>query len=758
VKRYAREYGGVAALAAILLASVWPILRAHSIPAFQQDWLWPLSRPLALRWLQGFAGLWDGRAFGSPNLLAWQTYVVVVQVALVLAFGSVYGLAIWIVALEGVAAASLIAMLREFGIRSRLALYGAAALYAFGPVAFTRLQAGHLAYLAAYALLPLCVYLASSLATNPQRRTVILLGLAFGLACSQIQFAVIVPLAVAAALPCMPRGRRIARGFATAAAIGVAVQLQAYLPLLLGAAARVYESKPPLLRWETNLSAPPLQAAVLLGYFPHYYETHAPGWIAVVVAALLASALAIAFARRRRLFACAAILWVVGALLVSGLDGLLSAPLAWAFSHLTFAGIFRDLNYFSALTSLGICLAVATAIDAFPPAAAAYLPMVAAIVAPMALGAGIAGIVVPTAWIDDTLSDARIIAAHGPGRVLWLPSGEQIGPLRASNSGRDIASYEQPSNEAVAPVNSRELAYAVALLRAGRPQWSRFALLGVRYAVVRAYLQQAPASQDARIPAGMLEGARRIAHSAYSDVYELPQAATQTNVRLARPDAMLFSELRGDANAVLASNAVGPALPVSVQSDDPRAGWISSALSSSAPPMLADSIYPYVWTLSPQPLAFVVPDGARCVFAASTGGATLEYAGRTSIVRGFWKRYDIGGASSPSRAVVRPRGLTAIARQPCDALSRTVPRVVVMTQTTYDPTWRAIGPHSFDAPLLANGWATAWSLARAASPRVYLPAVAQALGFLIGALTLAFAFLYRRREEAAPGKDRSRLA
>src|SRR5579863_3538825 len=56
------------ALALACVASVWPILASQSIPAFKQDWAWPLSRAQAWEWFHTFVGLWDGRGTAHANL------------------------------------------------------------------------------------------------------------------------------------------------------------------------------------------------------------------------------------------------------------------------------------------------------------------------------------------------------------------------------------------------------------------------------------------------------------------------------------------------------------------------------------------------------------------------------------------------------------------------------------------------------------------------------------------------------------------
>lgn len=724
-----QDYAGLIVLTAVFVASIWPIVHSGSIPAFQQDWSWPLSRSLALRWLHAFVGMWDDRSLGQPNLLPWQTYAVIAQVALVLAFGAAYGLAAWILLLELTAAGAFIAMLRTLGVTSRASLYVGALLYAAGPVFFTRLQAGHLAYLFAYALLPLVVLLAYRLAERPRASLVLALGLSFGLACSQIQFLLIAPLAVAALLVCVPMLRRRWRELLAAGGIGIAVQLQALLPLAFSAAASIYEQQRALVSWEYNLSAHPERAAIMLGYFTHYYEQHASVWTPVALCLLTLSAFVAAFASRHRLAGFALSLWLLGWLVTAGLYGPLSIPLTWLFAHVGVAGAFRDLNYFAALTSLGISLAVALALDSVTILALAYVPLVVLVALPTAMGAGLAPLLLPRQWIADTLVDELAIHEQGPGRVLWLPAEEPIGPMRGRTAGRDIATYAPPGNASVHLVpENRALTYALSTLQEGRPQWQLFVRMGVRYFVERSYLRADSAAALAIRPdrtRRVLASLTLVRRSPYSDVYELMTRAQTEYDATAAPSIMLFSELKERVVAI-ASGAPRVFVQTSVESPDPDRGWIPSSIGVQRAPWLADSIYPFAWTASSQEGVLRIPRRVRCIVVAA---------------RGSWRRYGIGNGSG-GETLLQPHGIAAIAEMPCDArVAPAASGALFVVASGYDAGWRAVARGRLVAPSLADGWMMAWPVDEAASRRVYLPAIAQGIGVLLGALVIAIAAL-----------------
>lgn len=738
-------------LAAIALAcalSVWPIVASRSVPAFQQDWAWPLSRPLAWEWLKTFVGLWDGRSTAHANLLPWQTYAVVAQTGLIAVFGASLGLAVWIAGLELLAAACCAWMLRTFGVTSWMALFSAAAFYAFGPVVFTRIAAGHLAYLVGYALLPLAIALACRAIERRDAKNALALGVTIGLAGSQIQFLAIAWLAIAPLPFALARAPGWGWRLAAAAGIGVAVQLQALLPLAFGSAAAAYAMQPALLAFEYNNSAPLTSAPVMLGYFTHYYETHALTGAFGALYALLAAALALAIFSERRSGVPAVALVVAGSVLAAGLYGPASGVLSWAFEHVTYAEVFRDLHYFAALTALGIALGMGAGLQRLPPAlSAAALFVVGWIVLPTVAGAQLQTVIVPRTYVDDTLSDMRVVDGHGPGRVLWLPAEEPLGPIGARNQGRDFTAYGPAANPSVSDdYQNPQLAYALATLRSGTPDWNAFAELNVRYFVVRDYVRSGRRTNfgvrfpvafagldDARV-AELIARApnlRVLQRSALSTVYAFDRNDGFTYVARADPRAMLYSHL-GPRDVALEPATAALHLRTSRDSPDPRAGWVEGRLGWRYVPWLPDSIYPFVWTLSDKSLE-LTPLPSCVLAAALPHGALLRSAAATLPVRGVWKRYLVSPARS-ARLLPQTGDVTTVATRACAAPQRQ--RDVFVFSAGYDAGWRALDAGRLVAPTLANGWMMAWDARVATAPRVYLPAWLQLAGLvvMVGAL------------------------
>lgn len=749
--------------------SVWPLLAGQTIPAFQQDWTWPLSRDLAWQWLHAFIGLWDERSLGQGNALPWQTYAVVLQAAIVFAFGPATGLAVWIAALEFAAGVGCIRMLASFGVRAQPARFTAALLYALGPVAFTRIAAGHLAYVLAYALLPLAIAFGREAIERRRALAAVALGITIGVAGCQIQFLAIAWLAVLALLAFVPRAGGWIGRLAVAAGICIAIQLQALLPLAFSSTASLYAAQPALLSFEYNNSSPPASAIVMLGYFTHYYESHALiGASAALYGLLIGSALLAVWSTwRAGLYAVALI--AAGAALTSGLYGPLAGALAWSFETVPAFAVFRDLHYFAALTAVGLALALGLGLQRLR--ALFTVPALALVVwaiAPALTAGGIRELLVPRQYVADTLADMRAVAQHGPGRVLWLPAEEPLGLVGARNQGRDFTAYGPSGNPSVSDdYQNPQLAYALATLRAGRPDWSAFATMNVRYVVIRTYVQsrrlnnfgtgfpmafQGLGDGDEGRLVRTSPGLIRLRATTLSSVYELRGFAGATYLARVDGNAKLFSELTAHAVAIDPADAPSLNLQASPLTADPRTDWVEGTLGWRYRPWLPDSIYPFVWTLSKRSLDFGLPSGVDCVVASALPrGAALRAGAEELSVRGAWRRYALSRSGATSLSLdPAEHDVTAVATSPCAARPMpTAPRAAFVFASGYDAGWRAIDGGRLVPPVLANGWMMAWAARTASERLVYLPAYLQLAGLLLSAIVLAVAIPLARRADVA---------
>jgi hypothetical protein len=753
------------------VAAVWTVLWSGSVPAFQQDWTWPLARPQALQWMHSFIGLWDDRSLGHANALPWQTYVVATQTASILVFGPSAGLAVWLCAVLFATACTCTWMLRAFGVTSRVAAFTGALFYATTPVVFTRVAAGHLAYLLAYALLPAIVVLARRAIEERRWSTAISLGLAIGFAASQIQFLAIVWLAIVPLAWFVKRTAGWVVRLAAAAGIAVAVQLQCLLPLVLGSTATPYAAQRALLSFEYNNSSPFADAVVTLGYFTHYYETAAPPWAYGVLYAVVAIAIVLSVAGSRRFGSYALVLFAAGVVLTAGLYGPLSAILAWAFDSAALFTVFRDLHYFAAITALGVALAIGLAVERFRFAALPLLPAIVWTALPVMSGNDIHSLLVPQRYVAETVAQMRFLHARGPGSVLWLPAEEPLGLKGAANVGRDFAAYGLDGNPSVSDdLDNPQLGYALATLRDGRPDWNAFASMGIRYVVYRSYVRSAREFDNLgtgfRLAYGSVDDARlgvllagdprltQIRRGVDSVVYELAGTLPRERAASADSNALLYSELGVDDVAVASSAGNVLSVAPSLITADPRLAWVEGRLGWRYRRWMPDSIYPFVWTVSKQTLAFAVPSSARCVLAASMPFAFLQVANATDIVDGPWQRFPLDRQrASPAGRMSASGGVTAIGSRACSQRMPLSPEFVIASG--YDAGWRAVDGGSLVAPSLANGWMMAWPQRYGADRKIYLPAIAQLIGTIAGWAAIVAGYLVARRRDAISIDERS---
>ena len=248
-------------------------------------------------------------------------------------------------------------------------------------------------------------------------------------------------------------------------------------------------------------------------------------------------------------------------MLTAGLYGPLSAALGWAFEHVSYAAAFRDLHYFAAITAVGVALALGAGLQRLPPAFAfGVLALVAVSAAPALSGSELRALIVPPVYVADALDDMRTAAVNGPGRVLWLPAEEPLGLTGAANDGRDFTAYGPSSNPSVSDdYQNPQLAYALATLRSGAPDWNAFAQLNVRYLVFRRYVRSRGRMSfgisvpmafeglgDERLErvAARSHVLRLLRRTALSSVYELPRNDGFTYAARAGEGAMRYSELR----------------------------------------------------------------------------------------------------------------------------------------------------------------------------------------------------------------------
>jgi len=464
-----------------------PILRV-GVPAYMHDWTWaPDPAGLRAQMLQGWEA-WLDDGLGRPNAfptalpffvaMGLATPVVPPRVELALLLVAI---------LAGAFCAATVFARRVY--RLGTAAYVCGALYAASPVVLTKLVAGHLPYLEAYAAFPVF-----ALGLREAGRSV---RWAAGGALA-VAFTVLQPqylgFDVVYALAALATGTASWRGALRLAAFALPV----ILPVLVGPTVNalggngVLAQQHAVVAWERDQSSDPVEAIAGIGYFTHYVTRLAPpgasGLFAVFPLLALAGLVA---ARRTRdawtLAAAAAAGWLI----VTGLKGPLAPALAPLFADVTPASLFRELYDASVLIWLPFATGVAVATTRFgvPALAVAGATMLAALAPPWALYGRYFG-EAPEGATLARLSAAVPAAARGAGRVVWWPALQPIGPGTGEERGSDplartpldgaLPLYEyQPEG-----LNGE----AVSLAAAGRWRTAAgaFAQLGVRYVVVRA--------------------------------------------------------------------------------------------------------------------------------------------------------------------------------------------------------------------------------------------------------------------------------
>ncbi|MBV8117501.1 MAG: hypothetical protein JOZ01_05960 [Candidatus Eremiobacteraeota bacterium] len=208
---------------------------------------------------------------------------------------------------------------------------------------------------------------------------------------------------------------------------------------------------------------------------------------------------------------------------------------------------------------------------------------------------------------------------------------------------------------------------------------------------------------------------------------------------------MRYSELNANEVAI---DTEAPSLHAhaSLETADPRQGWVEGTIGWRYAAWLPDSMYPFVWTLSSLPLTLETAGDPTCVLAGATPrGATLRRGEHSVNVRAAWSPYSVAGAAP--RTTMLPSGgdVSAVSDRGCALRPASVPSSVFVFAAGYDRGWRALDHGRFVAPMRANGWMMAWDRSLGAHPRVYLPALLQVAGLIVLVAVLAFALRRTRR-------------
>ena len=242
-------------------SSRWP--RNVAYLAFQHDWLWPLDgRQLAGYGSQGLFA-WDPSGAGSFQVYPVPWWPALLASGFCAAFGAQAGLVSFFLFWIAIAALGIARTARIFHLNS-FATAAASALYLGSPVLLNELQAGHIYFIIAYALLP---WVYESARTRTGRRGSVVTGVLLGAASAQQQFFVMGGLLVIVATNLRTRGAFLRLGCSLL--IAVIVVAPTWIDAAIGGVNTLYADVP-LITWERFQSASVAEAARMLGYTAGY--------------------------------------------------------------------------------------------------------------------------------------------------------------------------------------------------------------------------------------------------------------------------------------------------------------------------------------------------------------------------------------------------------------------------------------------------------------------------------------------------------
>jgi hypothetical protein len=575
--------------AALALLLLLPVLRA-GVPAYIQDWSWaPDPAGLRAQLLQGWEP-WLDDGLGRPNPfptalpyfvgLAFATPLLTPRVELAL---------LLLIFMAGAFAAAALFARRTFGLG--WGAYACGALYVAGPVVLTKLIAGHLSYLQAYAVFPIFALALREGATS--RRWCAAGALAAGITGLQAQF---LGFDAAYALVALAFGAAAPRAVLRTALLA----LPLLLPVLVGPTLNAHggdgylAQQRAIVAWERVQSSGLWPALVGLGYFTQYVPRLDPARTVQLLGLVPLLALAGAVVARSSPAARALVAVAVGGwLVVVGFHGPLGAVLGTLFANVTAASLFRELFDVTILVWFPFCVLAAVALERVPAVVAAGCT--AAIAVPLAViwtGYGVYFAPAPPAAALAAVS--ALVAGDGgsPGRVVWWPALQPIAPAGRPEGGTDpLARTSLGDNLPLYEYQPQGWnGNAVALASAGdwRDAARAFAWLGVRYVVVRDDVVSL-ASGRPRAPGTPGDGMRRVGSSGDFTVYGVP----------------------GERGLVTAEPAVVDGGPLQT--------FASSRYEAIPGPDRIVAAFPYLWQ---------TPAAATCgVGSVIGGGAALARAG-----------------------------------------------------------------------------------------------------------------------------------
>src|SRR5579883_1299067 len=189
----ARSRAALTATASVALAvyvSAFFAFRSGQ-PGFTHDWMWPQTTGQFDDWFGSGMSTWLAHGFGSAQSSPTVNVVLLYLDALSrVGLGSLGVLAVFLTSCFLCAQYGMQALLRALDVRSgEFSTWALSAAYAFGPILFQKTVAGHIYYMAAFALMPwIARFTWNACRDVTGFRDALAAGLLLAVASAQIQF------------------------------------------------------------------------------------------------------------------------------------------------------------------------------------------------------------------------------------------------------------------------------------------------------------------------------------------------------------------------------------------------------------------------------------------------------------------------------------------------------------------------------------------------------------------------------------------
>lgn len=349
-------------LAAAAIAA--PFALRAGVPGLRHDWLWSPDARILAHWALDSLSTWNPRGFGSDAQPPEVNFVL-------LAIGAfswlgvpphvVLFFVIWTPLAAG--AAGMLALLRRLEIAIAPAAALAIALsYAASPVLFQKSIAGHIYYLAAYALLPWFAAAAWDAASSRKMWSALLAGLLLGVMSAQLQFCIFGAFAAAVIFAVHGAWRRFPV-WLLICVIGALPFANTLVHLAGGSAPSVLAQQHATLQWEIDQSTRARDLLLLRGYVHYDRAAVSPiAYAAMGAGAAVLTLLALAgllLARRSRAALAFALIAAAAFAYALGLYGPLSGAFVALLERSNLFTIFREFYHGAGLYVFALCVLAA---------------------------------------------------------------------------------------------------------------------------------------------------------------------------------------------------------------------------------------------------------------------------------------------------------------------------------------------------------------------------------------------------------------